>query len=255
MKENINLCKNCNNDDVAVIHTPYAFKLFIQELETMGIQPRLNTEFIDMPIDQAELVRISNAGAGGGGSGSEGDDNGDEDIGDDRDNANVDTSEAIDYALFNSQIDNFATKNTIIDEKVWKDTYDNNFDKIKGGGMYEDYEEDVEDGESEEDDMDDEADEADEDERIQEGGDDDDDDEDSSSSSIYELEESVGGDSGDSDNSDGEEIWNDDTDPNATVEAVAKTDDKADDKAAVEANIKETKGGGNSDIKELFIEM
>jgi len=196
-----------------------------------------------MPIDQAELVRISNAGAGGGGSGSEAseaDDNGDEDIGDDRDNANADTSEAIDYALFNSQIDNFATKNTIIDEKVWKDTYDNNFDKIKGGGMYEDYEEDVEDDvedeESEEDDMEDEADEADEDERIQEGGDDDDEDEDSSSSGVYDLEESVGG---ESDNSGGEEIWNDDTDPNATVEA----------------KIKETKGGGNSDIKELFIEM
>jgi hypothetical protein len=56
MKENINLCKNCNNDDVAVIQTPYAFKLFIQELETMGIQPRLNTEDIDMPVDQAELI-------------------------------------------------------------------------------------------------------------------------------------------------------------------------------------------------------
>ena len=61
IKENINMCKNCDNDDVAVIQTPYAFKLFIQELETMGIQPRLNTEFIDMPIDQAELVRGSNA--------------------------------------------------------------------------------------------------------------------------------------------------------------------------------------------------
>jgi hypothetical protein len=251
MKENINLCRNCNNDDVAVIHTPYAFKLFIQELETMGIQPRLNTEFIDMPIDQAELVRISNAGGGSGDDDGEADDNGDDDIGDDRDNANADTSEAIDYALFNSQIDNFATKNTIIDEKVWKDTYDNNFDKIKGGGMYEDYEEDVEDDvEDEEDDMDnneddDEDDEADEDERIQEGGDDDD--EDSSSSSIYEFEESVGGDSGDSDDSGGEEIWNDDTDPKAEVEA--------DDKATVEANNKEIKGGDNSDIKELFIEM
>jgi DNA-directed RNA polymerase beta subunit len=267
MKENINLCKNCNNDDVAVIHTPYAFKLFIQELETMGIQPRLNTEFIDMPIDQAELVRISNAG-----DADEADDNDD----DDRDNANADTSEAIDDALFNSQIDNFATKNTIIDEKVWKDTYDNNFDKIKGGGMYEDYEEDVED--DEDDDMDDidddDEDEAGEDERIQEGGDDDDDEDSSSSvssvssgsSGVYGLEESEGGsiggssDSSDSDNSDGEEIWNDDTDPNATVEAVAKTVAKTDDKTgADDANAKTTGGGSgggvNSDIKELFIEM
>jgi len=257
MKENINMCKNCNNDDVAVIHTPYAFKLFIQELETMGIQPRLNTEFIDMPIDQAELVRISNAGGGGddGGDDDEADDN---DGDDDRDNANADTSEAIDYALFNSQIDNFATKNTIIDEKVWKDTYDNNFDKIKGGGMYEDYEKDVEDEEDEAD-------------ITQEGGEDDDDDEDSSSSSsgsVYELEESEGGSIGgssDSDDSDGEEIWNDEADAKAADEAdakaadeaAAKTDDanaKADAKAD---DPKKTTGssGVNSDIKELFIEM
>jgi DNA-directed RNA polymerase beta subunit len=265
MKENINMCKNCNNDDVAVIHTPYAFKLFIQELETMGIQPRLNTEFIDMPIDQAELVRISNAG-----DADEADDN---DGDDDRDNANADTSEAIDDALFNSQIDNFATKNTIIDEKVWKDTYDNNFDKIKGGGMYEDYEEDVEDAvedeESEDDDMeDDEEDEDDEADITQEGGDDDDDEDSSSSvssvsSGVYGLEESEGGsiggsgDSDDSGDSDGEEIWNDESVANATVEAVAKTVAKTDDKTgADDANAKTTGGGGvNSDIKELFIEM
>jgi hypothetical protein len=148
MKENINICKNCNNDDVAVIQTPYAFKLFIQELETMGIQPRLNTELIDMPIDQAELVRISNAGGGA-------DADGDVDDASDASDASADASDSddavaadnIDYSLFNSQIDNFATKNTIIDERTWKDTYDNNFDKIKGGmfdGDEDDEEEDDE---------------------------------------------------------------------------------------------------------------
>ena len=118
IKENINKCRNCNNDDVAVIQTPYAFKLFIQELETMGIQPRLNTEFIDMPIDQLELARAIND-----------DDDDDNDDSDDK----IDIDDDIDYDLFNSQVDNFATKNTIIDEKKWTDTYHKNFDKIKGG--------------------------------------------------------------------------------------------------------------------------
>ena len=123
IKENINICKNCNNDDVAVIQTPYAFKLFIQELETMGIQPRLNTELIDMPIDQLDLVKGNNPY-------NDDEDNDD----DDEDNDNIDDDdEEIDYEFFNSQIDNFATKHTIIDEKVWVDTYDKNYDKMKGG--------------------------------------------------------------------------------------------------------------------------
>ena len=141
IKENINTCNNCNNDDVAVIQTPYAFKLFIQELETMGVQPRLNTEMIDMPIDQRELVRGTNA------RGDDEDDDGDGGSGDDGGNGGGDDSDDssdsdIDYTLFNSQVDNFATKNTIVDEKQWADTYDKHNDKIKGGantdmGFYE----------------------------------------------------------------------------------------------------------------------
>jgi DNA-directed RNA polymerase beta subunit len=142
IKENINTCKNCNNDDVAVIQTPYAFKLFIQELETMGIQPRLNTELIDMPIDQMELVRGNNA-RGGDDEDDDGDDGNGSDRGDDRDNSDdSDDSDDIDYQFFNSQVDNFTTKNTIVDEKQWADTYDKYNDKIKGGantdmGFYE----------------------------------------------------------------------------------------------------------------------
>ena len=49
---NLNTCKNCNNDDVCVIQTPYAFKLFTQELEAMGVQMRINTEYIQLPVDQ-----------------------------------------------------------------------------------------------------------------------------------------------------------------------------------------------------------
>jgi hypothetical protein len=142
IKENINTCKNCNNDDVAVIQTPYAFKLFIQELETMGIQPRLNTELIDMPIDQMELVRGNNA-RGGDEEDDDGDDGNGSDRGDDRDNSDdSDDSDDIDYQFFNSQVDNFTTKNTIVDEKQWADTYDKYNDKINGGaktdmGFYE----------------------------------------------------------------------------------------------------------------------
>ena len=247
IKENINLCRNCNNDDVAVIQTPYAFKLFIQELETMGIQPRLNTEFIDMPIEQAELVRNANAGGDGGADdgaradragGADGVNAGDDDAGaaDDSD---------IDDALFNLEIDNFATKNTIVDEKTWKDTYDNNFVKMKGG-MYdeEEEEEEQEGGNSDEDEEEEEA----------EGGNSDEDDEtteeeqEGGNSDVEEEEEeeeeettskegsvsdgSVSSNSEGSGVSEGEEIWNDEE---ATGDA------------------KET--GAASDIKELYIEM
>jgi DNA-directed RNA polymerase II subunit RPB2 len=239
IKENINMCRNCNNDDVAVIQTPYAFKLFIQELETMGIQPRLNTELIDMPIDQAELVRISNAGAG-----DDGDDDADAATDNDTDDdanagagAGASAGDNIDYALFNSQIDNFATKNTIIDERTWKDTYDNYFNKITGG-MY-DEEERKEDEESEADEEYDERQEGGEEDDKEDEEEDDKKEDESSSSSETGLEFKGGGSRGgsrggssnggsDSDNSDGEEIWNADAD--------AKTADA-------------------SDIKELFIEM
>jgi DNA-directed RNA polymerase beta subunit len=143
IKENINTCKNCNNDDVSVIQTPYAFKLFIQELETMGIQPRLNTELIDMPIDQMELVRGNNARGGDDGSDDGGGSDDDAGAGGAGGNDSDDSSDSdIDYQLFNSQVDNFATKNTIVDVKQWTDTYDKYNDKIKGGahtdmGFYE----------------------------------------------------------------------------------------------------------------------
>jgi hypothetical protein len=145
------MCKNCNNDDVAVIQTPYAFKLFIQELETMGIQPRLNTEDIDMPVDQAELIEDVDAALAALAADADADtddDETDDDVdaakaakaADDNDiKVDNDSSQSVDdidpYTLFNAHIDNFATKNTIIDEKVWVDTFSNNFGgDMKGGG-------------------------------------------------------------------------------------------------------------------------
>jgi hypothetical protein len=52
--KDINVCKNCNNDDIVAIQTPYAFKLLIQEFEAMGIQLRLNTDEIEIPYDKSE---------------------------------------------------------------------------------------------------------------------------------------------------------------------------------------------------------
>ena len=51
-KINLNICDNCKKDDLAIIETPYSFKLLIQELESMGIQLRLNTEYVEPQIDQ-----------------------------------------------------------------------------------------------------------------------------------------------------------------------------------------------------------
>ena len=54
IKNNINMCKNCNNEDISVIETPWAFKLLIQEFEAMGIQLRINTEEIEIPYKKTE---------------------------------------------------------------------------------------------------------------------------------------------------------------------------------------------------------
>ena len=44
-KKDIAYCKNCNNKNFRYMETrvPYAFKLFVQELETMGVAPRLQS--------------------------------------------------------------------------------------------------------------------------------------------------------------------------------------------------------------------
>ena len=44
---NINNCKNCNNNtEFSEIRLPYAMKLFVQELETMCVAPRMVTNDI-----------------------------------------------------------------------------------------------------------------------------------------------------------------------------------------------------------------
>ena len=48
-------CRGCNHDDIAVIDTPWAFKLLIQELEGMGIQPRLSTDPVNDSEDTAHV--------------------------------------------------------------------------------------------------------------------------------------------------------------------------------------------------------
>ena len=257
VKENINMCRNCKNDDVAVIHTPYAFKLFIQELETMGIQPRLNTEYIDMPIDQAEFVRIDNG-------------NDSDDANSDKDDAaeaaeadGADEMDEADYTLFNSQIDNFATQNTIKDEKTWKDTYSSSqFDKKKGGMSMDEEESEAEEEESEadeeeseaedEDEEESEADEADEEESEAEDEDEEDEDEEESEADEADEEES------EADEADEEESEADEADEADEEESEDEEDDEAgeellDTDSVAEPSPKIT--GGNDDIKRLYIEM
>ena len=110
-KANINTCKNCNNDDITFVQTPYAFKLLIQELEAMGIQLRVNTEDIDLPLEQIDIQRYN---------------------GDDDDIANnEDIIDTIEY--YDDYVDNFDNPNMIKDDKVWKDIYDKHFEKKIGG--------------------------------------------------------------------------------------------------------------------------
>jgi DNA-directed RNA polymerase II subunit RPB2 len=41
-------CRNCNNNkNIVEVNTPYCFKLLVQELETMGLQMRLNTDALN----------------------------------------------------------------------------------------------------------------------------------------------------------------------------------------------------------------
>ena len=105
--ENINMCRNCNNDDVCVIQTPYAFKLFTQELEAMGIQMRVNTEHIELPIEQMYLNKND-------------------------DSENEDGDDLDDIELFD---DDDTDETFIKDEKVWTEQY--NFKDVifkQGGG-------------------------------------------------------------------------------------------------------------------------
>jgi len=57
-KINSSICNNCNNNDLAIIETPYTFKLLMQELESMGLQMRINTDSIELPIEQLVIDDI-----------------------------------------------------------------------------------------------------------------------------------------------------------------------------------------------------
>ena len=251
VKENINMCRNCKNDDVAVIHTPYAFKLFIQELETMGIQPRLNTESIDMPVDQAEFVRVGN-----GGDSDSDDDDGKQNDDDEGEGDDFDAN--IDYSLFNSQIDNFATPHTIKDERVWKETYAVSR-KIKGG-MYDDEEEEQEDDEEEQEDDEEQEDEEQEDDEEEQEDEDEEQDDEEQEDEDEDDEEQEDEDEDDEDDEEDEEQEDDeedeaDEDSFEEGEEILDTDTDTDTTQTTQTTQTATTTGGNNDIKEVYIEM
>jgi DNA-directed RNA polymerase subunit B' len=265
VKENINMCRNCKNDDVAVIHTPYAFKLFIQELETMGIQPRINTEAIDMPVDQLEFTR----------SYDDDDDNNGDDKGDNKedDKENKEGRDAdnfikdIEYNLFNSQIDNFATPNTIKDEKIWKDTYSNKYGKMKGGIYEEEEVSEEEDQESEEEDQESEEEDQESEEEVSEE-EDQESEEEVSEEEVSEEEDQEEEEESEKKFSESEDDQEDQEDQEESEEESEEDDDEGEEESEYEVSedqellgVRETDdtkkivGGGVSDIKKLYIEM
>ena len=50
-KNRMHKCTLCKKDDLVIVQTPYSFKLLTQELQCMGIEMRLNTERLDLPIN------------------------------------------------------------------------------------------------------------------------------------------------------------------------------------------------------------
>lgn len=182
---NINTCNNCNNDDVSVIQTPYAFKLLIQELEAMGIQPRINTEQIELPIEQL-VINKYNPNAND--DDSEGDEGGGDKNGKE---ANTDYEDEDEVEYFNAADDNFDNINVIKDEKKWVEQYDDNFNSMKGGVMENNLEDNDEDDDNDEEEEDD--DEDDEDDVTQEGGEYDEDDENDDDDNVVDENKKYGG--------------------------------------------------------------
>ena len=55
-------CRVCGGDDIAVVQTPYAFKLLVQELETMGVTPRFVMEEVEEGEEVMEMEGGGDAG-------------------------------------------------------------------------------------------------------------------------------------------------------------------------------------------------
>ncbi len=153
----INVCKNCNNDDIVAIQTPYAFKLLIQEFEAMGIQLRLNTDELEIPHDKTEQYihkhKIEGEDTGDAGDSEDaGDEVDDRDTGDDGDASySSDSSDSSDSDDNESDEDNDRDKYNNNVKKVME-KYHKNFKTMKnlvkiGGGNNEEFEdlEDLED--------------------------------------------------------------------------------------------------------------
>ena len=145
----INVCKNCNNDDIVAIQTPYAFKLLIQEFEAMGIQLRLNTDELEIPHDKTEqyIHKHKIEGDCDSDSGNSGDsDNSDSDNGDsDNGGESSDNPDSDNGGESSDNEDNEGDKYNNNVKKVME-KYHKNFKTMKhivkiGGGNNEEFEE------------------------------------------------------------------------------------------------------------------
>jgi DNA-directed RNA polymerase II subunit RPB2 len=242
--KDINVCKNCNNDDIVAIQTPYAFKLLIQEFEAMGIQLRLNTDELEIPHDKTEQYIHKHKIEGedsesddksNGGNGSDSDSDNESDSG--YSSNSGDTSEASEASEAN---DDKYNKNI----KKVMENYHKNFKNMKnlvkiGGANNEEFE-DYEENEEAEEDVDYEENEEAEDIDYEEEGKEDSGDEDDDDSGDEEDDDDSGDeddddsgdeedddDSGDEDDEDDEDDEGDEDDDDSGDE---DDDDSGDDK-------------------------
>jgi len=62
-RKNYSYCTDCGGNNIAIVETPYAFKLLMQELEPFGIQIRLSTEPIrGDPMEDVENLYVDGDG-------------------------------------------------------------------------------------------------------------------------------------------------------------------------------------------------
>jgi hypothetical protein len=131
-KNRMHKCTLCKKDDIVLIQTPYSFKLLTQELQCMGIEMRLNTERLDLPINDIfdnEIIQeededipvVQNIQTGGLDS-EDGEEDIREDIGEDSEDENDTDSELNEDEYSKTENDTYSELNEDEDSEDENDT-------------------------------------------------------------------------------------------------------------------------------------
>ena len=126
------ICPLCNNNESSIIETPYCMKLLNQELETMNLQMRFNTDYLEVPNNILETfdddydIQI------------------DEDMNNDNDNDNEDNYDKdnqkqkdkivikpLKDKILNPKTGKYVSINSVIGKKILKEQEKDNNKKIK----------------------------------------------------------------------------------------------------------------------------